>query len=95
MEKCTLHVAGALATDRCGNFNLCAGMRTRIEGVSHSIRETGPSLAVSPLPPVHSYGPAFNVSGLSNSFTSSQLNGVKSDIQSQIAEQPKLMNARN
>ena len=41
MAKCILHIARPLAMNQCSNFNLCAGMRAKIKGASHAIREVG------------------------------------------------------
>lgn len=39
MAKCVLRVTGDHATQACGNFNLCAGLKAGIEGAVHAMRE--------------------------------------------------------
>ena len=39
MAKCVLKCVGDRATDACGNYNLCAGLKAGIEGAVHVIRE--------------------------------------------------------
>ena len=40
MAKCLLKVTGHRATQSCGNFNLCAGLKAGIEGAVHVVRES-------------------------------------------------------
>ena len=39
MAKCVLHTVGGRATNACGNYNLCVGLKAGIEGGVHVIRE--------------------------------------------------------
>ena len=38
MAKCVMKVSEHLATNACGNFNLCAGLPAGIEGAVHAVR---------------------------------------------------------
>ena len=39
MAKCVLNVTGKHATQSCGNYNLCAGLKAGIEGAVHVVQE--------------------------------------------------------
>ena len=40
MAKCVLALAGPHATAACGNLNLCAGLKSGVEGAVHAVRST-------------------------------------------------------
>jgi hypothetical protein len=38
MAKCVLSCVGSWATHACGNLNLCAGLKSGVEGAVHAVR---------------------------------------------------------
>ena len=39
MTKCVISVTGHIATNACGNMNLCAGLPAGIKGAVHAVEE--------------------------------------------------------
>ena len=64
MAKCFLSMAGDRATQACGNYNLCAGIKAGIDGACHVVRdaataaETAAHAAAAAPPPLAAPPPA-------------------------------------